>query len=147
VTLALDTSVIIAGLLSWHERHEPAAAAIEQALDAPDRPVLPLPCLLEAYSVMTRLPAPHRISPTDARDLLTGSFQGTVRVVGMSAREVWPLLESFPGAGVTGGATYDAQILACALKAGAERILTFNHRDFARFAPEEIEVVVPQEID
>jgi predicted nucleic acid-binding protein len=35
-----------------------------------------------------------------------------------------------------GSATYDALIARCALKAGADVLLTWNLRDFARFGEE-----------
>lgn len=58
---AVDTSVIVAGLLAWHQRHPEANAAIESVL-VYGKAILPAPALVEAFSVMTRLPAPHRLS-------------------------------------------------------------------------------------
>jgi hypothetical protein len=37
--------------------------------------------------------------------------------------------------GVMGGAVYDAILLRCTEKAGAERVYTFNVADFRRLAP------------
>lgn len=57
---AIDTSVIVPGLLFWHEKHEAASAALVQLLESGNEVVLPLHSLVEAYAVMTRLPPPHR---------------------------------------------------------------------------------------
>ena len=70
---AADTSVIVASLLTWHEHHAPSRRALETAMD--DAPlVIPVPALVESYAVLTRLPAPHRLSPRDAHVLLRENF-------------------------------------------------------------------------
>jgi AbrB family looped-hinge helix DNA binding protein len=51
--IAVDTSVVVAGFASWHEAHRSAAALARQ-------PRVPAHVLVEAYSVLTRLPPPHR---------------------------------------------------------------------------------------
>lgn len=138
---AVDTSVLVAALLAWHESHEPARDALLDAFR--DSLVVPAPALAEAYAVMTRLPAPHRISPADACELLSGSLEQRAKVVGLSEKETWRFLHGNAGLGVSGGSTYDALILACARKGGAKRVLTLDRRDFQRLATGEIEVVVP----
>ncbi len=137
---ALDTSVLVAALLAWHESHRPARESLVEALDGVL--VLPAPALAEAYSVMTRLPAPHRIAPADACELLSGSFEQRAKVVSLTEKETWRFLHETANRGIAGGATYDALILACARKGGAQRVLTLDRRDFQRLAAE-IEVVVP----
>jgi predicted nucleic acid-binding protein len=138
LTAAADTSVIIAALLSWHERHDSARTALDRMLEE-NGLVLPAPVLLEAYSVMTRLPAPHRLSPSDAFELLRSTF-GSVSIVTLDEDEIWPLLERTATDGVAGGRTYDAHIMACARKAKAGRLLTLNPRDFDPLEVREIEV-------
>jgi predicted nucleic acid-binding protein len=125
---AFDTSVIVAAMLGWHEHHARALRALQQAFDH-DRVLVPGPALIEVFSVMTRLPAPHRISPSDARELLEQTFTA-VRVVVLTAQELWRLLRAMPEQHVAGGRVYDAHILACARKAEASVLWTFNERDF-----------------
>lgn len=139
--VALDTSVLIAALLSWHESHDAAAAALATALADPAGAVLPLPSLVEAYAVMTRLPAPHRLRPADAAEIL-GALHGWTRVAVVDHEAAWPFLDSLAAAGIAGGRTYDAQIAACARAAAARRLLTLNARDFAAVAPD-LDLVVP----
>ncbi len=99
---AADTSVVIASLASWHEGHEAASAAIAGGVR------LPAHCLLEAYSVLTRPPPPHRFEPQAAHDLLRVSFpEEPLTLNGQDHRE---LLRRLVDAGVSGGATYDALI-------------------------------------
>jgi toxin FitB len=139
--VALDTSVVIAGLLSWHESHEAAAIALEAALADAAGTVLPLPVLVEAYAVMTRLPSPHRLRPRDAVETLN-TFKGCSRLVSLGETEAWQLVASLAAAGVSGGRAYDALIAACARAASSQRLMTLNRRDFAAVAPD-LQLIVP----
>ena len=141
---AVDTSVLVAGLLSWHESHSAALGALQAALRSGNGLVIPLPAVLEAYAVMTRLPSPHRLAPARAFELLAGSLENRAVVVGLSGSEVWKFLKVLALEGVAGGRTYDASILACALKAGAKRLLTLDAGDFGRLDVRGIEIVVPE---
>jgi predicted nucleic acid-binding protein len=129
VIIAVDTSVVVAALMGWHERHEIAARVLSRHLDA-DEIVLPQQVVLESYSVMTRLPSPHRIAPADAYAVLSESFREGVSIVSLSSRSIWPMLEELAQAAIAGGRTYDAAIARAARAAQAEAILTFNRRDF-----------------
>lgn len=138
--IAVDSSVVIAALLSWHEFHQRAALALDKAI-AGRRLLIPLPVLIESYSVMTRLPSPHRLRPEVAHELLRESFAG-VRVVGLSARKAWTLLGGCVSAGIAGGRVYDAVIAWAAIEARAQELLTFNPRDFEVFS-DRLAILVP----
>jgi predicted nucleic acid-binding protein len=128
----LDTSCIVAAVCAWHERHDAARTAVELCLRTGNDLVLAAPALVEAYAVLTRLPPPHRLSGRDALALLDANW-GETETVSLTAAEYWRLLRECPGAGTTGGQTYDAVIAACARKARAQRLLTLNLEHFARF--------------
>jgi predicted nucleic acid-binding protein len=137
---AFETSAVVAALLSWHERHEPAREAVERALDGAARPILPAHALAESYAVLTRLPPPHRLSPADTVGVLRTSFADSVRVAGLPAGSWWGFIAELAGRNVAGGRAYDELILASALRAGATHLITLNPR---HFDAERIEVVVP----
>lgn len=99
--------------------------------------------LVEAYSVMTRVPQPNRIPASAALNMIATSFVDGVRVISLDALAYVALLEDLAAQGIAGGAVYDAVIAACARLGGADTILTFNDRHFARFAGAGLEVVVP----
>jgi predicted nucleic acid-binding protein len=128
---AVDTSVVVAALLGWHEDHEAACKALERSLTT------------EPYAVMTRLPSPHRLGPVDAAALLRDTFVG-IETVALDGGEVWKLIEDLEVGLVAGGRTYDGQILACARKAGARTLRTLNERDFLALGDHEIEIVRPE---
>ena len=139
---ALDTSCLIAAVCGWHEQHPVAAAEIERRLDRGERLSVAAHALSEAYAVLTRLPAPHRLAPSDAWELLRANFSDGVSVVALSARQHVALLRRLAEAGVSGGRTYDAVIAECAVRAGARTLLTFNARHFEP-APKDLAIVVP----
>jgi endonuclease V-like protein UPF0215 family len=59
--------VLVAALADWHEQH---GAAVER-LEA--RIVSVAHCVIEAYSVLTRLPEPLRVAPAIASNALCGA--------------------------------------------------------------------------
>lgn len=140
---ALDTSVIVPALLSWHEHHPAALPVVRDALAGEGGVILPVPALVEAYAVITRLPPPWRLRATDAHRLLVETFRGKARVVGLDGDEAWELLDDALANAVSGGASYDAHIAACAKKAGAGRLATFNRRHFERLELGDVDLLVP----
>jgi predicted nucleic acid-binding protein len=139
-----DTSCMVAALCSWHEHHERSARELERRLEAGEVLAVSAPTLVETYAVLTRLPSPHRLSPTDSLALLEANFLGdTVETVALAAEEYVRLLRSAPERGIAGGRTYDAVIVACAVAARADVILTFNERQFSQLADQSLQVVIP----
>jgi predicted nucleic acid-binding protein len=138
---AVDTSVVVAALLGWHEHHEAASQILDRALAA-GRLILPAPSLMESYSVMTRLPSPHRIGGPDALALLQETLQ-QVPVIALEADEHWSLLRRLGEKGIVGGRAYDGHILACARKGKCGCLYTFNERDFLALDEPDIEIVRP----
>ncbi|MBI3927017.1 MAG: PIN domain-containing protein [Armatimonadetes bacterium] len=137
-----DTSILVAAFCGWHERHRESAAEIETRLDQEDDMVVATHTLAELYSVLTRLPAPHRLSPRDALDLLEANLRAC-RAVALNERDYWKVLERGPGSGLTGGIVYDALIAQAASKAIVAEILTLNPRHFRRLELEGVEVTEP----
>lgn len=109
--IAVDTSVVVAAFASWHEGHGVAAAVLAR------RPRLPAHVLIESYSVLTRLPAPHRAAAAVVEAFLLERFPGTPLTLPGNAHRV--LLGRITSSGVPGGAVYDALIAATARHANA----------------------------
>lgn len=133
---------MIAAVCSWHESHSQAAAEIQRQLDRRQRMIIAAPALVEAYSVLTRLPSPHRLSAKDALSLLEANFMNASKIVALDYKSYYSLLKRAPGSGITGGQIYDAVIATCAIKARAQTLLTFNPADFFS-AQEQIDILVP----
>lgn len=121
----VDTSVIVASFASWHEHHAIASAAVGK-LD-----VVVAHCLLETYSVLTRLPAPHRMAPEVVSNYLHLAF-GSRAVVGLSAPEQRRLVQTCCSLGLAGGAIYDA-VIAATCAAEKVKLLTLDARARATY--------------
>ena len=111
---AADTSVVVAAFASWHESHEAARSVLDRQLELIEH------CALETYSVLTRLPPPHRVSGELVRDFLTARFPEPFLRLSPQAHKGFVL--GLPGHGVTGGAAYDALVAATAAECGAELV-------------------------
>src|SRR3972149_4948486 len=92
-----DTSCMIAAICSWHEYHERAAGAIERRLRGGEVLVVAAPTLVETYAVLTRLPAPHRLSPADSQALLGAEFMSdSIEMIALAAGDYVRLLRGAP---------------------------------------------------
>ena len=136
-----DTSCLVAAVCSWHEHHAATVEELARRAKRREGIVMAAPALVEAYAVLTRLPPPYRLRPQDAFAILEGSW-GRMEVVAMAGAETWPFLRALPASAVAGGSSYDALVAACARKAKADVLLTWNVRDFERVA-EGLDVTAP----
>jgi predicted nucleic acid-binding protein len=126
--VAVDTNVIIAAVAQWHEQHVAARRSMDQ-LRAQHSLVVPHHALMEAYSVLTRVPAGIRLAPRDALHVIRHLLED-LPVIGLSPGDIWPFIRELANRGIFGGRIYDAAIARAARDAGAEAILTFNVRHF-----------------
>lgn len=81
------------------------------------QPRLIAQCALEAYSVLTRLPSPHRVPGDLAQVFLARAFPQPP--LALSPDDHVALLGLAVRAGIAGGAIYDAVVAATAAHAGA----------------------------
>ena len=137
----LDTSCIVACVCAWHVHHAQAVAEVEARLAAGEKMATAAHAIAESYAVLTRLPAPHRLSPADALTLVESNFmQGAVA---LDADDYRTVLRRAGAEGIAGGRTYDALIAQCAIQAKAAALLTFNARHFNNLEAAGVRVVVP----
>jgi predicted nucleic acid-binding protein len=142
---ALDTSCMVAAVCAWHVRHGAAAGEIERRLDRGERLVIAGHAIAETYAVLTRLPAPHRLSPADAWTLVRTNFVDNAALVTLDAPGHVAVLARLAGAGIGGGRTYDGLIAACAEVSHVRALLTFNGRHFDP-APRGVTIVEPPDL-
>lgn len=108
MTVTADTSVIVAAFATWHTDHAVAVAAIDGGV----RPIGH--CLLETYSVLTRLPPPHRASPDVVERFLRARFKRSPLV--LPARDQRVMVSQMLAAGISGGAVYDGLVALTAAR-------------------------------
>lgn len=138
-----DSSFMIAAVCTWHGFHQAARSEVEMRLDRKESMVVAGPALVETYSVLTRLPAPHRLAAEDAVSVLRANFIGGARIVVLAPKEYRALLLDAPARGISGGRIYDAIIAECALRAKVSVLLTFNEPHFVGFEQRGLQIVVP----
>ena len=117
--IAVDTSVVVAAFASWHQSHGLAARALRPGAR------LIAQCAVETYSVLTRLPPPHRAPAEIVWDFLAERFPDAYLAIDPAALKA--LLKRLPGLGITGGAAYDAVVGATAAHVGAT-LLSIDRR-------------------
>lgn len=106
--------MVVAAFASWHESHEAARRALDRGLRLIEH------CALETYSVLTRLPPPHRSSGDVVRDFLAARFpQPLLRLSEPAYRD---FVLGLADHAVTGGAAYDALVAATAAGCDAELV-------------------------
>lgn len=116
---AVDSSLIVAGFASWHESHSQAREVLDEAPAAVGH------ALLEAYSVLTRLPAPHRAPSVVVRGFLDARFTAAPLV--LEAGELRDFVLDLDRLRLSGGAVYDALIGRTAASRSVE-LVTLDHR-------------------
>lgn len=100
--IAVDSSVAIASFASWHEHHASAIKVLAE------HPRLVAHAALETYSVLTRLPPPHRALPGIVSQFLACRFPEPPLAL---PTERWhELVTRLAGLQITGGRVYDALI-------------------------------------
>lgn len=117
--IAADTSVVVAAFASWHERHQAAQNALQPGTR------LIAHCAVETYSVLTRLPPPHRAAPQLVRDFIAERFPD--EYLALESSRLKELLGALPELGISGGAAYDAVVGSTAAAAGAS-LLSLDRR-------------------
>ena len=121
---------MVAAVCTWHERHAAAAEEIGRRLARGERLASAAPALIETYAVLTRLPAPHRLSPADAWSLVNANFLEGATIVALTGAAIGKLLGRLAAQDIGGDRTYDAMIGECACRSRADVLLTFNRRHF-----------------
>jgi predicted nucleic acid-binding protein len=122
--IAADTSVVVAAFASWHEGHEAALRALRRGVRVPAQ------VLVESYSVLTRLPPPHRAAASVVQAFLAERFPGAPLT--LPGGEYRALLRAMAAAEVAGGAIYDA-LIAATTKHWAAPLLTRDRRAAATY--------------
>jgi predicted nucleic acid-binding protein len=130
---AVDTSVVVAAFASWHEHHVIARKAMAT------RPRLVAHAAVESYSVLTRLPPPHRAQPSIVHTFITERFIDPFLTLSETGYQ--ELLATVAASRILGGPAYDALIAFTAAEHQAT-LISLDQRAAATY--EAIGVAVEQ---
>lgn len=144
--VALDTSVIVAGVVEAHPDHERARWWLvpREGPDVPER-VAGWHAYAEAWAVLTVLPVEPRVTGEVAAAVLD-RLGRTVRFVAPDGGTYRAAASRCGGRGLRSGAVYDALHLVTAEREAADLFLTFNTADFERMADADVpRIMAPPE--
>jgi predicted nucleic acid-binding protein len=146
VTVFLDTSVLVAGLIDFGPQSAPAHSLLHAVAEKTVTPAATAwHCCLEFFSVTTRLPPEFRLAPPDALRLLEEEIFARMAVHDLPAADRAALLRAAAQDGIAGGRIYDAHIAEVARAAQADVIVTDNRRHFLAALRHGIRVETPSE--
>lgn len=131
-----DTSVLVAGSVRHHPHFNRARPVLEAAKNRKGDFFISSHSLAELYSVLTNLPLHPRIVPSEAKAIIDTNIRPYFKCVNLTAKMYEEAIQCCLQQGVAGGIIYDALLLCCARSAKAQRIYTFNVRDFQRLMPD-----------
>ena len=146
VTVFLDTSVLLAGMVDFGPQSAPAQSVLHAVAEKQvSGAATAWHCCLEFFSVATRLPPEFRLAPADAVRLLQEEVFARMAVHDLPARDRLPMLAALAQDGIAGGRAYDAHIAEVARAAGAAVIVTDNRRHFLAALRHGLRVETPPE--
>jgi predicted nucleic acid-binding protein len=134
-----DTSVLVAASVGSHPHHAQALPALRRVAKGDDIGAIGVHSLAETYAALTRLPIQPRIHPAEAGRIVRENILKHFELVPAGPDEYLQALTVVQEAGWPGAKIYDALLLACATRSGAERIYTFNLGDFKGLASSELQ--------
>lgn len=122
-----DSSVLVPALLPDHVHHARSFTAFAAA--SRKNAGCAAHSLAEVYSTLTRFPGKQRLSAESAA-LLVQEVEHRLTLVWLDGDEYLAAINRIAGMGIVGGAVYDALIAACAAKAKADMVYTWNIAHF-----------------
>jgi predicted nucleic acid-binding protein len=122
-----DSSVLVPALLPDHEHHARSFAAFAAA--SPKAAGCAAHSLAEVYATLTRYSGKQRLSAEYAA-LLVQEIEHRLTLVWLDGDDYRAAIGNIAKMGIVGGAVYDGLVAACALKAGADCLYTWNMRHF-----------------
>ena len=146
MSIFLDTSVLLAGLVDFGPQSAPAQSLLHAIAERHvPSPVTAWHCCLEFFSVATRLPPEFRVAPSDAVLLLDEEVFSRMAVHDLPASDRLPMLRAAARDRVAGGRIYDVHIAEVARTVGAEVVVTDNRRHFVSALRYGLRVETPAE--
>ena len=131
-----DTSVLVAAFVESHPAHSYAFKWLQKARTKQIEFLISSHTIAELYAVLTVLPVTPTITPGIVIRLIKENVLTAARVITLDHKDYRTVITGLAGLGITGGTVYDGLIARAAKKAGADKLLTLNQRDFKRVAPD-----------
>ena len=146
MSVFLDTSVILAGLVDFGPQSAPAQQLMHAVAEKRvASPATAWHCCLEVFSVATRLPPEFRVTPADAVTLLEEEVFARMAVHDLPPGDRLTMLRGAARDAIAGGRIYDSHIADVARASGARVVVTDNRRHFVSALRYDLRVETPAE--
>lgn len=127
-----DSSVLIAAFVESHPKHKSALSFLMKAKNKEFELFVSAHTILEIYSILTSAPFKPKISTVIAKKLIENNIKALARIIYLSDKDYFNIVDKMCDLGFKGGIVYDAIIVECALNSKVDEILTLNPKDFLR---------------
>jgi predicted nucleic acid-binding protein len=134
VNIFFDTTVLVAASVQDHPHHAQALPAVRRAQHRQDKGFISVHSIAEVYASLTRLPVRPRIHPLEAQRIVVEDILPYFEAVLIDPSDYVNAMSHVAANVWIGAKIYDALLLSCAAKCGAERVYTFNLGDFRALA-------------
>lgn len=131
----LDTSTLVAGMLTDHVHYPAAHLWLARATAGAFDYLVSSHSVAEVYSVLTRIPRRPRISSSDAWRMVRDNITAHAHLVSIGGSEYASLVEELAQRNLGGGLVYDAIIAKAAEISQVDRLVTLNDAHFLRVWP------------
>ena len=135
VKVFFDTNVLVAASEQAHPHHAQAWPALLRVTAGKDQGFISVHSIAEMYAALTRLPVQPRIHPAEAARIVTDNILPHFETVSVGKKDYTESVKLVGDGGWGGAKIYDALLIGCAVRSGADRIYTFNLVDFRQIAP------------
>jgi predicted nucleic acid-binding protein len=135
VKVFFDSSVLVAASEESHPHHTQAWPALRRVTARTDQGFMSVHSIAEVYAALTRLPVQPRIHPAEAARIVSDNLVPHFEMVSIGKKNYTEALRLVGDGGWAGAKIYDALLIGCATRCGADRIYTFNIGDFRQLAP------------
>jgi predicted nucleic acid-binding protein len=133
--LFVDTSVLVAAIVAPEDASPDRQILERAATDSEFEAKTAWHCLIEFYSVVTRLPEEYCVAPGDA-EVMVADFAEILGVDSLPAARRSAFFRRARDQGIVGGNLYDFHIGEIAKSVGAETLVTGNVRHFRFLEPQ-----------
>jgi predicted nucleic acid-binding protein len=135
VKVFFDTNVLVAASEQANPHYAQAWPALLRVTARKDHGFISVHSIAEMYAALTRLPVQPRIHPAEAGRIIMDNILPHFETVPVGKKHYTEALRPVGDGGCGGAKIYDAVLVGCAVRSGADRIYTFNPADFRQMAP------------
>ena len=130
----LDTSVLVRAVIEGMPSHGEARRYLDDVRDGRATAAIATHALAELFATITALPTRPQHTPREARALIR-QISDLLDVVELTIDHYHDVIDRMVEHGLSSGAIYDGLHVAVAESVQADRLVTFNGRDFRRMPP------------